>query len=178
MKLNYVGKKMNVGDTLCANADKKLGRLDKYFHDDVEGTVTFTTERYEKVVEVTIRMPGTILRTEESDEDVLTAIDRAVDSLESQIRKYKTKLQRRHTSGTIRFDNVEDVEDRVSEDEEPKIVRRKTIGLKPMDSEEAVLQMELLGHAFFVYLDADTDAVNVVYRRKDGTFGLITSEIQ
>ena len=126
MKLNYVGKKMNVGDTLRANADKKLGRLDKYFM-----TMWRHCNLYDGALRKSRRSnhphAGNVLRTEESDEDVLTAIDRAVDSLSPKFEKYKTKLQRRHTSGTIRFDNVEDVEDRVSEDEEPKIVRRKPL---------------------------------------------------
>lgn len=176
MKLSFTGKNMEVTEALKDITQKKLGRLDKYFQKDVEGNVIFSVERNWKVLEITINLPGTILRAEESSDDMYTSIDRAVDVLERQIRKYKTKLQKRYQAGeTIRFENVMPLKDEIEEDK-PKIVRTKKFGMKPMSAEEAVLQMELLRHSFFVFMNSDTEEVSVVYKRKDGNYGLIEPE--
>ncbi len=173
MNMNYVGKNMEVTDALREVTEKKLGRLDKYFQKDIEGNVTFSTQKNRKIIEVTINLPGTIIRAEESSDDMYASIDRAVDILERQIRKYKTKLQKRYQNGeTIRFENVMPLPVERDEDR-PKLVKRKKFGLKPMSYEEAILQMELLRHNFFVFMDADTEDVSVVYKRKDGDYGLI-----
>lgn len=178
MNLQYVGKNIEVTDTLREVADKKYNRLGKYFQQDLEGTVTFVVEKNQRIAEVTLYLPGTILRSEQSTDDMYTSIDRTVDALESQIRKYKTKLQKhnRHAS-TIRFDNIEieeeDDEERV---EEMRIVKRKRFDLRPMGPEEAALQMELLGHNFYVYRDGETDGVSVIYKRKDGDYGVIEAD--
>lgn len=179
MKLNYTGKNYDISTALREVADKKLGRLDKYFKEDVEGRVTFSTQKNFRIVEVTIFLPGVVLRAEEASDEMYTAIDRCVDALERQIRKYKTRLQKRYNTGeTIRFENILHSEDEpVEEDNGPKIVRVKRFGLKPMSPEEAVLQMELVGHAFFVFLDGETNEVQVVYKRKDGDYGLIEPEV-
>lgn len=177
MKLNYYGKKMEIYPALRETADKKLGKLGKYFQDEVDGNVTFSTIGNFKTVEVTIRLPKTILRAEETTDDMYTSIDRVVDSLESQIRKYKTKLQKRYNQGdTIRFENVVENETTLQDKDEVKIARVKRFGLKPMSPEEAVLQMELLRHDFFVFLDGETNEINVVYKRKKGDYGLIAPE--
>lgn len=177
MKLNYTGKNMDITDALRDVTNKKLSKLDKYFQEDIEGNVTFSSEKNRKIIEVTINLPGTIIRAEESTDDMYVSIDKAVDILERQIRKYKTKLQKRYKNGqTIRFENVIPLTKDEKEDEGPKIVRRKRFMLKPMLSEEAVLQMELLRHNFYVYMDADTGDVNVVYKRNDGNYGLIEPE--
>ena len=177
MKLNYTGKNMDITDALRDVTNKKLSKLDKYFQEDIEGNVTFSSEKNRKIIEVTINLPGTIIRAEESTDDMYVSIDKAVDILERQIRKYKTKLQKRYKNGqTIRFENVIPLTKEEKEDEGPKIVRRKRFMLKPMLSEEAVLQMELLRHNFYVYMDADTGDVNVVYKRNDGNYGLIEPE--
>ncbi len=175
MKINYVGRNIKIRDNFKEQVDRKLGKLDKYFQEDVEATATFSTQGNFKTVEVTIWLTsGTILRAEETSDDMLTAVDIAVDSLDSQLRKYKTKLQnRRYSNESIRFDEVPDDAEALDEDYKPDIVRVKRIGLKPMFSEEAILQMDLLGHDFFVYLDADTELVSVVYKRNDGNYGLI-----
>lgn len=176
MKLQYVGKNIEVTDSLREVADKKYSRLGKYFTGDLEGTVTFVVERNERIAEVTIHLPGTILRSEQSSDDMYTSIDRTVDALESQIRKYKTKLQKRYgPDDTIRFDNIEPREE-PERQEEKRIVKIKRFGLKPMSPEEASLQMELLGHNFFVYRDAETDGIHVIYKRKDGNYGVIEAE--
>ncbi len=174
MKLNFAGKNMEVTEALKEVTSKKLKRLDKYFNKDVEGNVVYSTERNWKILEITIDLPGTILRAEEASDDMYAAIDKAVDVLERQIRKYKTKLQRRQQTGkTIRFENVMPLEE---EKERPRIVRTKRFAMKPMSAEEAVLQMELLGHNFFVFRNAESEEVSVVYKRKDGNYGLIEPE--
>lgn len=177
MIMNYTGKNMEVTDALKDVTEKKLGKLDKYFQKDIQGNVTFSTEKNRKIIEVTINLPGTILRAEESSDDMYASIDKAVDVLERQIRKHKTKLQKRYQNNeTIRFENVVPLP--IEDDGiRPKLVRRKKFGLKPMSAEEAILQMELLRHNFFVYMDAESEDISVVYRRKDGNYGLIEPEI-
>lgn len=178
MKMNYAGKNMDVTDALRDITDKKLSKLEKYFQGEVVGNVTFSTQRNSKTIEVTINLPGTILRAEESSDDMYGSIDKAVDVLERQIRKYKTKLQNRYknSNDTIRFENVVELP-KNSEEEKPKLVKIKRFAIKPMSSEEAILQMELLRHNFFVYIDAESDGVNVIYKRKDGDYGLIEPEV-
>ncbi|HHV47306.1 MAG TPA: ribosome-associated translation inhibitor RaiA [Tissierellia bacterium] len=175
MILNFTGKNVEVTDALKDVTNKKLKRLDKYFQKDVVGNVVYSVERNWKIIEITINLPGTILRVEESSDDMYTSIDKAVDVLERQIRKYKTRLQKRNQTGeTIRFENVIPLKE--NEDEKPKIVKTKRFGMKPMSVEEAVLQMELLRHNFFVFMNADSEEVSVVYKRKDGNYGLIEPE--
>jgi len=177
MKMNYTGKNMEVTDALRDVTEKKLGKLEKFFQTDISGNVTFSTEKNRKIIEVTINLPGTILRAEESSDDMYASIDKTVDVLERQIRKHKTKLQKRYQNNeTIRFDNVPPLTQE-EEDDKPRLVRRKRFGLKPMSADEAILQMELLRHNFFVFMDADTEDVSVVYKRKDGNYGLIETEV-
>ena len=178
MKLNYTGKNMEITNALRDVTEKKLGKLDKYFQQDIEGNVTFSSEKNRKIIEVTINLPGTIIRAEEYSDDMYASIDRAVDILERQIRKYKTKLQKRYqNNNTIRFENVVPLPKEEDDDDKPKLVKRKRFSLKPMSSEEAILQMELLRHNFFVFLDADNETVSIVYKRKDGNYGLIEPEL-
>lgn len=175
MILNFTGKNVEVTDALKDVTNKKLKRLDKYFQKDVVGNVVYSVERNWKIIEITINLPGTILRVEESSDDMYTSIDKAIDVLERQIRKYKTRLQKRNQTGeTIRFENVIPLKE--NEDEKPRIVKTKRFGMKPMSVEEAVLQMELLRHNFFVFMNADSEEVSVVYKRKDGNYGLIEPE--
>ena len=177
MKMNYAGKNVEVTDALRDVTEKKLTKLDKYFQKDIEGNVTFSTQKNRKIIEVTINLPGTIIRAEESSDDMYASIDKAVDVLERQVRKHKTKLQKRYkNTETIRFENVIPLS--VEEDnDKPKLVKTKTFTLKPMSSEEAILQMELLRHNFFVYLDGESNDVGVVYKRKDGDYGLIDPQM-
>lgn len=177
MIMNYTGKNVEVTEALRDVTEKKLTKLDKYFQKDIAGNVTFSTQKNRKIIEVTINLPGTIIRAEESSDDMYASIDKAVDVLERQVRKHKTKLQKRYkNTETIRFENV--IPLAVEEDnDKPKLVKTKKFTLKPMSSEEAILQMELLRHNFFVYLDGETDEVGVVYKRKDGDYGLIEPEL-
>lgn len=177
MIMNYTGKNMEVTNALREVTEKKMSKLDKYFQKDIEGNITFSTQKNRKIIEVTINLPGTIIRAEESSDDMYASIDKAIDVLERQIRKHKTKLQKRYQNNeTIRFENVAPlIKD--EDADKPKLVKRKRFGLKPMSYDEAILQMELLRHNFFVFMDAETEDINVVYKRKDGDYGLIEPQV-
>ena len=179
MNIQYVGKNVEVTDALREVTEKKLDKLEKYFEDPIDGHVTFSTQKNNKTIEVTINLPGTIIRAEETSDDMYASIDKSIDILERQIRKYKTKLQKRYREGqTIRFENVMPLDlQEDEEDDKPNIVRRKRFNIKPMNYEEAVLQMELLGHNFFVFISDETDGVSVLYKRKNGDYGLIEPQI-
>ena len=172
MNIKFVGKNVEVTDALREVTEKKLSKLEKFFQEVIEGTVTFSTQKNNKTIEVTIDIPGTIIRAEETSDDMYASIDRAVDVLERQMRKYKTRLMKKYKEGqTIRFENVIPLQE--DEDDRPKIVKTKKFTLKPMNYEEAVLKMELLRHNFFVFRNGETDDISVIYKRKDGNYGLI-----
>ena len=174
MNIQFVGKNVEVTDALKEVTEKKLSKLEKYFQESISGNVTFSTQKNNKTIEVTIDIPGTIIRAEETSDDMYASIDKSVDVLERQIRKYKTKLQKKYKEGqTIRFENVVPLQQEEEENDKPNIVRTKRFSVKPMNSEEAILQMELLGHNFFVFRDGETDQIGVIYKRKDGDYGLI-----
>ena len=173
MLLNFVGKNIELTESLKNVAEKKFSKLDKYFSEEVEARVVFSTVREEQTVEVTIFLPKTIIRAEETTDDMYSSMDNAVDALARQIRKHKTRLKRRYQNNeTIRFDELMDKE-APKDEPEHKIVKRKNFELNPMNEEEAILQMDLLNHNFFVFLDGDTDGVSIVYKRKDGNYGKI-----
>ena len=173
MLLNFVGKNIELTESLKNVAEKKFSKLDKYFSEEAEARVVFSTVREQQTVEVTIFLPKTIIRAEETTDDMYSSMDNAVDALARQIRKHKTKLKRRYQNNeTIRFDELMDREP-VKDEPEHKIVKRKNFELNPMNEEEAILQMDLLNHNFFVFLDGDTDGVSIVYKRKDGNYGKI-----
>lgn len=175
MLLEFVGKNIELTDALKKQAEKKLSKLDRYFHEEIKGKITFSTLKGSKTAEVTIFLPGTILRSEETTDDMYASIDRAVDVLERQVRKYKTRLKKRYQNNdTIRFDNFEQtLPGKGDEGADAQIIKRKQFDLKPMSAEEAILQMELLNHNFFIFLDGDTGKVSVLYKRKDGNYGQI-----
>lgn len=173
MNINFVGKNIEITDALKSVTMDKFSKLDKYFEKDVNGTATFSKEGNRAIIEVTIDVPGSIIRVEEHSEDMYASIDLAIDVLERQVRKYKNKLQDQNRSrDSIRFENIQALKEDEKE-EEQKIVRRKAFDMKPMMEEEAILQMELLRHNFFVFLDGETDQLSVVYKRKDGNYGII-----
>ena len=175
MKFIISGKNIEVTEGIKAAVEEKLGRLDKYLVDDTIINVTLSVQKGRQKIEVTIPMKGHIIRAEEDSEDMYVSIDLVVDVIERQIRRYKTKLMNQKLSGTEFKKEFFEVDDD-AQDEEIKIVRSKKFAIKPMDVEEACVQMELIGHTFFVFRNADTFEVNVVYKRKDGTFGLIEPE--
>ncbi|MBB3114241.1 putative sigma-54 modulation protein [Paenibacillus phyllosphaerae] len=178
MKYNIRGQNIQVTDAMREYVEKKVSRLEKYFEapnaSDLNATMSVTKGRHR--IEVTIPLPGVVLRAEEKSEDMYASIDLVVDKLERQIRKYKTKVNRkvRQESGIRTLFKDEVAAGRVLEDEEEwELVRTKSFTLKPMDVEEAILQMNMVGHSFFVFANSDTKEVNVVYRRGDGRYGLI-----
>ena len=155
--------------------ESKIGKLDKYFQDDVdiEANVLTRQDGYKKRIEVTIPTPHFTLRNEVSDEDLYAAIDKVVDKLERQIRKNKDKINKKINKMYIQEFQY-DLEDEFSSQDE--IVKHKKIELKPIDEEEALIQMNMLGHSFFVYKDVDTGCINVIYKRKDGNYGVIETD--
>lgn len=174
MKIIVSGKNMEVTSALKNVVEKKLLKLDRYFNPEVQVNATLSVQRNRQIIEVTIPFNGVILRAEEANEDMYTSIDIVLDKLERQIRKQKTKLERRLHDDSLRFKYIPEYEN--ASKEEAQIVKTKRFAIKPMSVEEAVLQMELLGHSFFVYKNAESEEVNVVYKRKDGNFGLIEPE--
>lgn len=176
MKITVNGKNIQVTDALKNAVEKKISKLDKYFNPDVEAHATLSVQKNRHTIEVTIPFNGVILRGEESSDDMYASIDLVEEKLERQIRKQKTRLQRRAHGDSLRFQYIPDMKED-NDKGDINIVRTKKFAMKPMSAEEAVLQMEMLGHNFFVYSSADTGEVNVVYKRKDGNYGLIESEM-
>ena len=177
MKFIISGKNIEVTEGIKAAIEEKLGRLDKYLVDDTIVNVTLSVQKGRQKIEVTIPMKGHIIRDEEGREDMYVSIDLVVDVIERQIRRYKTRLMNQKYDGTSFKQEFMEQEDDV-EDDEIRIIRSKKFAIKPMDVEEACVQMELLGHDFFVFRNADTFEVNVVYKRKGNTYGLIEPEFQ
>jgi len=177
MKIIVKGKNVEVTPALREYVEKKVSKIQKYFEGELrEATVTLVVERELHRIEVTIPIDGYILRGEEETTDMYNSIDNVVDKLERQVRKYKTRINRKIKNLSV-LDLVPNGNTANDDQQEPKIVRTKHFALKPMPEEEAILQMDLLGHNFFVFLNAETDEVNVVYRRKDGNYGLIEPEL-
>jgi len=182
MNFNIRGIQLDVTEALRNYVMKKIGRLERYFDappaSDV--TVTLSVIRGMQSVEVTIPLPGVLLRAEERSPDMYASIDLVEEKLERQIRKYKTRLNRKaRQTGGVRsllkenFEATTSVEQHVEEEDEFEVVRNKRFTLKPMDVEEAILQMNMVGHSFFVFANMDSDEINVVYKRDDGKYGLI-----
>jgi putative sigma-54 modulation protein len=175
MKITITSKNVELTEALRNIVEKKISKLERFFEPEVEAHATLSVEKARHKIEVTIPFNNVVLRGEETNEDMYVSIDLVLDKLESQIRKQKKKLEKRVQSGSLKFQYIGNV----VEDEdykEPRIVKTKKFAFKPMSTEEAVLQMELLGHSFFVYQNAESDEVNVVYKRKDGNYGLIEPE--
>ena len=176
MKITLRGKNIEITEAIEEKVSEKLSKLDKYFivSENVEAKVLVRTYPYGQKIEVTIPTEYVLLRAEVVDQDLYNAIDLVIDKLEGQIRKYKTRLNRKSKDNKLAFNlaSIEPLED----EEEDVLVKTKTITPKPMDMEEAIMQMELIGHSFFVYRDTETGAISIVYRRNDGDYGLIETE--
>ncbi len=164
---------MTVRESLKVMVEKKLAKFDKFFGADTEAFVTCRARKGVKILEITINYAGATFRSEEESETFITALDRAVEGLERQIRKNKTRLEKRIRSGAFVIE--EDDDDEYEEEREFEI-RVKSFPLKPMTPEEAILQMNLLGHSFFAFTDQDSGSTCVVYKRKEGSYGLIVPE--
>jgi len=178
MKYNIRGDKLEVTDAINNYVESKLDRLNKYFkEDDILANVLLKVRGNSQIIEVTIPTDKFILRSEEEDKDLYAAIDLVTDKLERQIRKNKTRLSRQNYDSKYKEFNFDyDVEIDEDTTEEEIIVKRKNIEMKPMDEEEAILEMNLLGHEFFVYKDMHTNNICVLYKRKDGNYGLIETK--
>ena len=171
MKVNITGKNFNTYQHLEDTMEKKFDKLGKYFSDDITVNVVLSQERGRDKIEATINAKGAVFRAEEVVQDIYEGIDRVVDKLSSQMARFKGKLQKRYNDNkALKFEILPDYEEEV---EEVKVVRTKKFELTPMTVEEAILEMEMLQHNFFVFLDMETDSVNVVYIRKDGNYGVL-----
>ena len=173
MKTSILLRRVTLTDNEKEIIEKKLRKLDKFFGDEVQAFVTLSRKREHQILELTISSRGMIYRSEVEAESFLHAIDPAVNIIDRQIRKNKTRLEKRLREGA--FAPSHDFTETVDEEKEFRI-HKKNFALKPMSAEEAILQMNLLGHEFFVYEDQESADVNVVYRRKDGEYGLIETK--
>ena len=181
MKFNIRGENIEVTTALREYVEKKVGRIEKYFDTPPTSDVFVTMKVVKDVhsIEVTVQLPGVVLRGEEANEDMYAAIDIVVEKIERQIRKHKTKINRKfRQEGSLRTLFKEEPNGRVEQedDDDLSVVKTKRFNVKPMDIEEAILQMDMLGHSFFVFSNSDTEEVNVVYKRKDGKYGIIEPE--
>ncbi len=174
MKYIISGKNIEVTQGLKSAVYDKLDRLEKYFNEDTEVQVTFSVEKDRQKMEVTIPIKGNIIRAEQVSDDMYVSIDLVTEVLERQISRHKKKLVDQIQSAA--FLQKSFIEEDIPDDDEINIIRSKRFAVKPMDPEEACVQMDLLGHSFFVFRNAETDEVNVVYKRKGNTYGLIEPE--
>jgi len=180
MNIIISGKNLDISDALRNQVNKKVGKLERYFKPGTDVHVTLSVEKNRHIVEVTIPFNGIIIRAEESTDNMYASIDMVLDKLERQIHKYRTKLERSFRTGAFTDNKMEYSKEEFTGhgDEELKVVKTKRFAVKPMSVEEALMQMDLLGHSFFVFTNADTDEVNVVYKRRDGKYGLIEPEYE
>ena len=175
MKFIIIGKNIDVTPGLKEAVESKLKKLERYFTPDTEIHVTLSVQKERQKIEVTIPVKGGIIRSEQQSNDMYVSIDLVEEVIERQLRKYKNKLVAKHQEGSSFSPSFYDA-DATADDGDVKIVRTKRFGIKPMYPEDACVQMELLGHDFFVFCNAETDEVNVVYKRKNGSYGLIEPE--
>ena len=172
MKITYVARKVSLRDNFKERVERKLQKFDKIFSDTAQATVVVTLEKNRQTVEVTIKDNSMVYRAESTMTEMNDALDKVTDMLSRQLRKHKTRLSKRLRTGTIDDLFVNSSESEI-QDEDINIVRRKQIPLKPVSIEEAVLQMEMTGHRFFMFVNAETNLINVVYLRDDGAYGLL-----
>lgn len=174
MRITITGRNIDITDGLRSAVEDKLSKLEKYFTPDTDVFVTLSVEKERQKIEVTIPVKGNIIRSEQVSNDMYVSIDLVEEVIERQLKKYKNKLvSKQQNAASFR---KEFIEKEVSADDEIQIIRTKRFGMKPMYPEDACVQMELLGHNFFVFCNAETEQVNVVYKRKGNTYGLIEPE--
>ncbi len=176
MRITITGKNIELTDGLKEAVEERLAKLDKYFTEDTEANVTLSVEKERQKIEVTIPVKGNVIRAEQVSNDMYVSIEVVEEIIERQLKKYRNKIVTKQQNADKFFAEdylaIDDDED----DDEIKIIRTKRFGIKPMYPEDACVQMELLGHDFFVFLNAETEEVNVVYKRKGNTYGLIEPE--
>ena len=176
MRINITGRNIELTDGIKAAVEEKLSKLEKYFAPDAQANVTLSVEKERQKIEVTIPMKGHVIRGEQVSNDMYVSIDLVVEVIERQLKKYRNKLVTKQQEPG-EFFAEEFISKETEEEEEIKIVRSKRFGIKPMYPEDACVQMELLGHNFFVFVNAEDNQVCVVYKRKGGTYGLIEADI-
>ena len=179
MRYNFKEKNIQIGERTKEKITKKLDKMEKLFSPDTLATVMVGEERINYIVEVTIPIHRRMLRAEAIEQDLMAAVDKVCDILEAQVKKYKNRMRTRSRQNHAYKDEYESIPVEIDDMEEEsafKIEKNKKFELMPMDAEEAVMQMELLGHNFFIFRNSETDMVNVVYKRKNGTYGLIEPE--
>ena len=174
MRFVITGRNIDVTEGLRAAVQEKIGKLERYFSPDTEAIVTLSVEKDRQKIEVTIPVKGNIIRSEQVNSDMYVSIDLVEEIIERQLKKYKNKIIEKQQAREVFSDEY--IEKDYDEDDTVKIIRTKKFGIKPMDPEEACIQMELLGHNFYVFSNSETDEVNVVYKRKGNTYGLIEPE--
>ncbi len=172
MNITIVGRKCNPREDFRARAEKRLSKVDKLFGEEAAAKVTATVEKSCHIVEITVTKSGMIYRAEEQADNMLDALDECVDSLIRQIRKNKTRLDKKLHAAVL--DDF--FTDEIEEEKDFDVIREKTVALKPQSVEEAILQMNLLGHQFYMFLNADTDEINVVYKRNANGYGLLAPD--
>ena len=175
MEIIIRGDKIEVTEAMKKHINEKLKKIEKYLEksDNVRATVAIKVKGHRQTIEITIPLKNFIIRSEETQDDFYAAVDKAVDIIERQIRKNKTKIKAKEAKTKYDFSIVDIEED---EEEESTIIKRKTVEVKPMDEEEAILQLELLGHEFYLFKNVDTNKEAVIYKRKNGGYGLIEAE--
>lgn len=175
MEIIIRGDKIKITEAMKDYLKEKLGKLEKYLENSEETRVTVVVKvrNIDQIVEITIPLKTLVLRSEETQDDFYKAVDKTIDKLERQIRKNKTKISKHNKiNNNFKLASIEEEE----EENKDKIIRRKTVSVKPMSEEEAILQLELLDHTFYMYIDSDTNKVSVVYKRKNGDYGVMTAE--
>ena len=174
MRYTITGRNVNVTPGIRKAVEEKIGKLDRYFNPDTEVIVTWSVQKDRQKIEVTIPVKGNLIRAEESSSDMYVSIDLVEEVIERQLKKYKNKIIDKKQSAQAFSDFF--INEETEDEEEIQIVKTKRFGIKPMDPEEACVQMELLNHNFYVFLNAETEEVNVVYKRKGHSYGLIEPE--
>lgn len=168
MQIVFRGKNIELTPGLKSHVEKKIGKIERYFEEPLTANVNLHVDHGEHIVEVTIPINGMILRGQESSPDMYASVDMVIEKISRQVDKYKTRIGRQHRQAPARSAETEG-----ESPDDGKLVKNKSFPLKPMDSDEAILQMNLVGHDFYVFVNSETDQVNVVYRRKDGNYGLL-----
>ncbi len=169
MKVNITSKNLNVGERMKDHIEEKFSKLDKYFSTDIDANIMLSQEKNRQKIEATIYADGTIFRAEETSDDIYESVDLIIDKLSTQMSRFKSKLVRKNRGKGVKYEAIPEIE----QEEEIKVVKTKKFELEPMDVDGAIVQMELLQHTFYVFLNVETDSVNVVYKRRDGNYGVL-----